>query len=740
MKKTYKTIVKTLLTSLFMVFCLSVSAQVDEEFQQSQMSEADTNVEEDYYSGNPMYDFTVVARSYGDSIVLRWAPHNAGIWLLANHYGWNIYREKTESELSEDDTVFTIKLNPEPIRPLSLEEMKQKYDSTHIYVGAAAQALYGPSYFNPKEADGMENYIFRRDQEQTQRQAMALLAAEGHPDAADALGLRFVDKNVKKGEFYTYIIECLIPEDVAPVSSQVFDIACQPFVRNDLQLVPEIHFVQNTPYTAFIFWGKNQLSGYYVERSEDNGRNWTPLNDAPIYGHDPTPEDFEVFGEEVGNFMVGHVGFIDSLEVNKKYVYRVRAFDAFGDYAPFRKSETFEMEDLIPPTIPILDFIIPEDNKTCTLNWYMDKEDEDLKGFVVTFSNDPSGPWDRVTDVLPTKTRQWVDKNAHDRSRGYYRIFALDNSGNVSYSLSQCNNIEDDMPPSPPQGLAGVVDTSGLVLLQWRANPERDIFGYRVFFANQMDHDFIQRTSQRTEDTLFIDSVERNTLTKYIYYYVVAEDNSHNFSKPSDTLAVPIPDIIPPGVAVLKDYTQTDESVTFTWIQSTSNDVAYYYIYRKKDNEKQWKHVRIITPDQLDSNAYIVFTDYPEPSSVNYNYCIEVFDRGRLSSGKTGQTTVRFRGAATVEIPLTLKASLNKAKTCTKLEFTYEYESKNDYYGVIYKSVNDEPAYACASFKRGETSYLDCNVKPDQKITYHIQMFLGKGKRSQKSQTATVKS
>ena len=27
----------------------------------------------------PLYDFTVVARSYGDSVVLRWAPQNAGV-------------------------------------------------------------------------------------------------------------------------------------------------------------------------------------------------------------------------------------------------------------------------------------------------------------------------------------------------------------------------------------------------------------------------------------------------------------------------------------------------------------------------------------------------------------------------------------------------------------------------------------------------------------------------------------
>ena len=235
-----------------------------------------------------------------------------------------------------------------------------------------------------------------------------------------------------------------------------------------------------------------------------------------------------------------------------------------------------------------------------------------------------------------------------------------------------------------------------------------------------------------------MDSISRNTLTKNIYYYVVAEDNSHNFSKPSDTLAVPVPDIFPPGIAVLKDYTQDGESVTFKWMQSVSEDVAFYYIYRKLANEAQWKCVRIVTPDELKPDDLIVFVDYPEPSAKNYNYCIEVLDDGKLSSGKTGQTTIRFRGASIIEIPLTLKASMNKSKSCVNLEFSYEYKSKNSYYGVIYKSVDDGPAYALASFQRGETTYTDCQVKPDQKVTYSVQMFLGTGRRSQKSKEVSV--
>lgn len=731
MKKISNSILMMVMLLGFLMTGIQLKAQED-------TTVPDTNAVVSDEFDRPMYDFTVVARSYGDSVVLRWAPQNAGVWLSANYYGWNIIRDKSESEIKDGDSVFTKVLNPQPIKPLTLEEMMQRYDSTNLYVGAAAQALYGPSHFDPKESDGFENFVFRREQEQTQRQAMAYMAAEMSKNAADALGLRFVDKDVKKGETYTYRVECLVPEEMALTPINIVDVLCVPFVRSLDEQIPPIEIYQNGPFTAFIYWNKNKLSGYYLERSTDNGRRWEAVNTTPIYGYTPDEETYEGLGHDIARLLEDNVGYIDSLKLGVKYVYRVKAFDAFGDFAPERKSEPFEMVDIIPPTIPVLDAIVPENNEVCTLDWYMDKQDDDLKGFVIAFSDDPGGPWDKITDLLPAKTRQWVDKKAHDRGRGYYRVFAVDNNNNFSFSLSQINNIEDDVPPTPPTGLVAVVDTTGAVFMQWHRNPEKDVLGYRVYFANQIDHDFIQKTGRRISDTVFTDTITRKTLTKNIYFYVVAEDNSHNFSKPSDTLAVPVPDIIPPGIAVLQDYTQTNESVTFTWLQSTSEDVAYYYIYRKLDNEAQWKCVRIIKPEELKPDEMIVFTDYPEPSSKNYNYCIEVLDDGKLSSGKTGQTTVRFRGASVVEIPLTLKASMNKNKTCVNLEFSYEYKSKNSYYGVIYKSVDDGPAYALSSFQRGETTYTDCHVQQGQKVTYSIQMFLGTGKRSQKSKEVTV--
>ncbi len=714
----------------FCSLCMGAYAQIVDQ----------TNVaEQNEQSYEKIYNFIVVTRSYGDSVVLRWAPENAGVWISANYYGWNITRWKNNSEVQENDTVFELKLNDKPIKPLTLDEMMERYDSTNMFIGAAAQALYGESYYNPKESDGFSNYVFRRDQEQTQRMAMAYLAAEGHPEVADAIGLRFVDTTVKPGESYLYTIECLIPEKMLKMPPKAFMVHNNPYVRTENEKIPEIHFYQNSPYTTFVYWAKNKLSGYFVERSTDNGKTWSKMNESPYYNLEPDQGAYEVYGEEVGKLMEKNIGIVDSMKLNVKYLYRVKAFDAFGDYAPERTSGKFQMEDRIPPTVPVLDEILPIDNKVCTLRWYMDKEEDDLKGFIVTFSDVPEGPWDYVTDVLPPKTRQWTDKDAEKRGRGYFRIFAVDKSQNFSYSTSQCNNIEDVFAPAPPTGFSALVDTAGVVYFNWNKSPEKDVYGYHIYYANQLDHDFIPKNGPRILGNEWRDTISLNTLTKHVFFYIVAEDYSHNISQPSDTIAVPVPDTIPPGIALLEDYTTTSESVAFRWLQSTSEDVAYYYIYRKFDNEKQWKYLRIITPDELAENEPIILIDYPEPSSKNYNYCIEVIDRDGLSSGKTGQTTIRFRGASTIQIPLTLKASPHKSGNGITLDFTYKYESHHDYYGIIYKSVNDEPAYVLASFNRGENTYNDFKVNSGDKVTYYIRMMLGNGKRSQSSEPVTVK-
>ena len=103
----------------------------------------------------------------------------------------------------------------------------------------------------------------------------------------------------------------------------MIDVLCVPFVRSTEELIPAIEFYQNGPFTAFIYWPKNRLSGYYLERSSDNGRHWEVLNTSPIFGYTPDEGTYEGLGQDVAMLLEDNVGYIDSLKLGVKYVYRV---------------------------------------------------------------------------------------------------------------------------------------------------------------------------------------------------------------------------------------------------------------------------------------------------------------------------------------------------------------------------------------------------------------------------------
>ena len=146
-------------------------------------------------------DLSIIARSYGDSIVLRWAPSSYPVWTLANKNGYVLER------WAPGDQEF--KKVAGPIFPYSLKEWKAKADTTDMYVTTAAQALHGKQMVDPTESNAMGRKLMAYE-EQRGRLAFALLAAEFSTSAADGLGLRYVDRDVKDHKRFLYRVQPLI--------------------------------------------------------------------------------------------------------------------------------------------------------------------------------------------------------------------------------------------------------------------------------------------------------------------------------------------------------------------------------------------------------------------------------------------------------------------------------------------------------------------------------------------------
>ena len=209
---------------------------------------------------------------------------------------------------------------------------------------------------------------------------------------------------------------------------------------------------------------------------------------------------------------------------------------------------------------------------------------------------------------------------------------------------------------------------------------------------------------------------------------------------PSDTIRVRFADLIPPGVPLLDDISQSGDTVTVRWLRSVSTDVEKYFIFRKFRDAARWECIATKYPADFDRNGILVFTDTPTPDPKAYAYCIEAVDSAGNVSGMEGQAVIMISPSPEVTMNITLKASVSKDPKGVKLEWNYTYDGKKDYYGVVYRAEEGGQFKDIGTFRRGDTSYLDATAPQGASLRYYIQLQLGQGRHSTPSQQATVKT
>jgi hypothetical protein len=149
----------------------------------------------------------------------------------------------------------------------------------------------------------------------------------------------------------------------------------------------------------------------------------------------------------------------------------------------------------------------------------------------------------------------------------------------------------DSLPPAPPVALAGRVDSTGRVVLHWKANTEKDMYGYRVYRANFLGEEFSQVTVGPVQDTIFVDTIHVRTLTRSVYYKVMAVDRSQNPSGFSAPLALKRPDVLPPVAPVFVAVNASGKGIELRWVNSSSTDVIRHLLYRRPIGKSEWEPV-----------------------------------------------------------------------------------------------------------------------------------------------------
>ena len=634
------------------------------------------------------------ARFQGDSIVLRWGLNNAFAWRKLNEIGYNIERLELDAN-NKPETSFK-RLNSIPLKPWSEEEWKERSAPSDNYAMIASKALYSKTFIvtagdktkQGKNSATSVNTLSQAAAGEEQRFIIAIMSGSFSQTAANGLGLRYVDKNVHKNTKYIY---------------RVFAASSTPLFRSDTALFiieTKKEFVNAAVQNLAVYEGDKIISlrwhdpehyaGYYIERSE-NGKTFTKLSDNP----------YIQFAAEK-NSKQDEFTYNDTIPVNyKKYYYRIIGISIFSEISVPSDMIPAEGRDRTPPEQPFIYKAEYKGNNTAIIDWAPYTSSPDLKGFFISRGQDIKGPFNVLHDkILPPTTRSFTDNKVVVGGLNYYVLTAVDTAGNIVTSLPRYVVTPDNIAPVKPTGLSGKIDLKGAVKLSWHQGKENDIDGYRIYRSNAIDHVF-SPISSTIADTVFQDTITLRTLTKKVFYKIVAVDKNKNNSPYSDILELKRPDIVPPVAPVINNFFSGDRSMDFNWICSSSEDVVKQILYRRT-KDQEWK---VIAQLERNVNSY---RDTLVERNNWYEYSLEAVDDAGLHSDKSFPLNVKVYDSG--KRPAVQNLNVTKSSDGKSLQISWKYSEKGDFWFIIYRSVNGKDMMTYKNLKADLHSFTDNNL------------------------------
>ena len=654
------------------------------------------------------------ARFQGDSIVLRWGLNNAFAWRKLNEIGYII--ERLELDASNKPETSFKKLNDIPLKPWTEEEWKRRSSSSDNYALVASNALYGKTFAvtagdktkQGKNPDTSVNTLSQAAAGEEQRFILAMMSGSFSQTAANGLAIRYTDKNIHKNTKYIY---------------RVFAASTTPLFRSDTALfiietkkefpiapVQNLSVYEGDKIISLRWHDMEHFAGYYIERSAD-GKTFTKLSDNP----------YIQFASR-NNSMDDEFTYNDTIPVNYKiYYYRIKGISIFSQTSESSDIIKAQGRDRTPPEQPFIYKADYKGNNTAILDWAPYKSAPDLKGFFVSRGQDIKGPFSVLHDnILPPSTRNFTDTKVIEGGMNYYVLTAVDTAGNIVTSLPRYVVTPDNLAPVKPTGLNGKINMKGAVKLSWHQAKENDIEGYRIYRANARDQTY-NPISSTIPDTVFQDTITLKTLTKHIYYRIVAVDRNKNNSPYSDVLELKRPDIVPPVAPVIDNFKSGDKSMMIHWVCSNSEDVVNQILYRRTKDE-EWKVIAQLAP------KINIYRDTLVARNNWYEYSLEAVDDAGLHSDKSFPLNVKVYDSG--RRPAVQNLNVTKSPDGRSLQVSWKYSEKGDFWFVIYRSVNGNDMMTYRNLKADIHSFTDNNLTKSS-YQYSIKAVYRDGGESQ---------
>ncbi len=700
----------------------------------------------------------LLARTYGDSIALRWVPEDYVSWKYLCLTGVNVLRTETDAEDFNIDTLAYA------LKPLSEEQFRAKYAQTDSNALVAQGVLYGEGRLGPNQTQdqpGSWGASMEYNNEQDMSFAFAMLVAEWRPDLARDMAVGFLDRTAKPGKTYDYYIQ---PTKWETDGRLIFEPGVVEGLLNE-SYTPQLFNPRmvdsiSSPRRHVLGWWDDKYSTYEIYRravSDADGKTidgqWEHINKKPYLSVVDLPEgdNYKAFGDSVPSFGV--------------YEYFIAGHDAFGSLVPSVDPIKVNVYDNEPPSAPQLKAIVigyPDDDIRGRIQahiiWEKDTLEKDLQGYIVRYYNAKiSGEtWIDLNDEMISPTDTMYTAEVTGLRTGMIQIAAYDKSGNESTSLSQLIEIHDFKAPAAPDSLTAQVLNPELnslvekevkyayVILRWKPNPEDDDISYfDVAFANDTTHAFQRLNEESVTETWYIDSLAVDVNQKYIYYKVRAVDYSTNIGPWSPWIQVTRPHITPPTQPHLDRSGHNDlEGMHMEWIVGTDADMDYHVAYRGLSPDGPWDVIGRYDHDSLTTKNYTIVIDDNPPydRERRYYYYVESFNSSPFTS-KSLAVSWLHAGPKVWKAKIELAGDYDERTNETKLAWTTgKLPFDAPYYYCIHRRGPGEDKFRfVVSVPSDKLEYADKQLGKGEQAEYFVMIQWRDGRQSTQSNTVSIR-
>jgi fibronectin type 3 domain-containing protein len=405
---------------------------------------------------------------------------------------------------------------------------------------------------------------------------------------------------------------------------------------------------------------RDVVIGFHVYRAEGASGAPSRITGRPVVRNDTGPLELA-----------------DTLVANGRiYRYEVRALDLLRRESPPSAGVTVTAIDGTPPRAPTGVVALPGDG-VVTVSWEP-TPDTDVSGYHIERSTGLDQPYQRLTGAPVPANTPYEDRTAVGGTPYFYRVVAVDASGNLGRPSNAISALPSDRtPPSPPTGV-GVQATGRNVEVSWTASPSADVRGYYVYRGDTTAR-LVRLVEQPVAGTSFVDTGYGGAGLAPGGSYTIrvsAVDNSYNESEPVDAV-VAVPDDEPPTAPTGVTATNVlGRYVEVGWSASPSLDVDAYEVLRAATGQPA-------TPIVQASATQRVFRDSTAMAGTTYTYQVVAVDRA--SNRSVGASVVvTFADPTPPPAPRYVAAAL----TATGVDVSWERVVAGDLVGYhVYRAL-----------------------------------------------------